>query len=40
VIRRGEVWISPQGWVPPGRLIDPDSAEFGASWQDDDLLED
>jgi hypothetical protein len=40
VIRRGEVWIAPQGWVPPGRLIDPDTAEFGASWQDEDLLED
>jgi hypothetical protein len=40
VIRRGEVWISLEGWVPPGRMIDPDTADFGASWQDDGSLED
>ena len=33
--RRGEVWIAPESYVPPGRMIEPDAAGFRASWQDD-----
>jgi hypothetical protein len=40
VIRRGEVWICPEGYVPSGRMIDPEGAELSVSWQDDDLLAD
>jgi hypothetical protein len=35
VIKRGAVWIAPEGYVPTGRMIDPDAAAFAVSWQDD-----
>jgi hypothetical protein len=38
--RRGIVWISPaEGAVPSGRMVDPDSSLFVASWQDTGPLE-
>lgn len=40
MVKRGTVWISPEDWVPTGRMIDPAIAEFGGSWQDDRVLED
>jgi hypothetical protein len=40
VIKRGVVWIAPQSYVPPGRLVDPEAAELWVSWQDDDPLQD
>jgi hypothetical protein len=39
--RRGTVWIAPDGYVPAGRMIDPEATDFWVSWQDDDrALED
>src|SRR5581483_12010400 len=38
--KRGTVWIAPDGWVPPGRMLDPRATEFWVSWQDGQLLED
>jgi hypothetical protein len=37
VTRRGEVWICPRGYVPPGRLTDPESTDLWVSWQDEGL---
>jgi hypothetical protein len=41
VERRGEVFIAPQAFLPPGvpvdaRMVDPASALFWASWQNED----
>jgi hypothetical protein len=39
--RRGTVWIGPSTLeLPSGRLVDPATARFWVSWQDDELLED
>ncbi|HZT92523.1 MAG TPA: hypothetical protein VFA05_10840, partial [Gaiellaceae bacterium] len=38
--RRGTVWIAPDAWVPAGRMVDPDGADFWVSWQDEGVLED
>jgi len=40
MVKQGTVWIAPEGWVPPGRMVDPAVTDFWVSWQDDRALED
>ena len=40
MVKRGTVWIAPEGWVPPGRMLDPTVTDFWVSWQDERALED
>ena len=35
MLKRGEIYIRPEGFVPDGFMVSPES-EFYASWQDDD----
>jgi hypothetical protein len=38
--RRGTVFIAPVDAVPDGTTVDPKTAIFWSSWQDDGVLED
>jgi hypothetical protein len=39
MVRRGVVWICPSdSCVPPGRMVDPGTSAFSASWQDEGPL--
>lgn len=40
MVKRGTVWIAPQGWVPSGRMVDPRTTDFWVSWQDNASLAD